>query len=248
MLGKIPLEQKNVFSANDKFKFECHRGLKCFGQCCRDINIFLTPYDVLRLKRKLNMSAREFLDEYTVPFTTEYTGFPVFLLKMREDCNLECPFVTEEGCRVYHARPWSCRMAPVDLRGEGEYCLAFDPLRCHGLNEDREWQVEEWMHDQGLKEYEPVESKFNQIPLKVKLTGREERDRQLVEVFFTTCYNLDRFREFISKRSFAEAFKVPREVIDRIKEDEVELLKFGIDWLTSGIDYKKAYKLMKKVK
>ena len=36
-----------------QFKFKCHPGIECFTQCCRDINIILTPYDIIRLKNKL---------------------------------------------------------------------------------------------------------------------------------------------------------------------------------------------------
>ncbi|MBE9544629.1 MAG: YkgJ family cysteine cluster protein, partial [Proteobacteria bacterium] len=27
---------------NSEFKFKCHKGVKCFTECCRDINIILT--------------------------------------------------------------------------------------------------------------------------------------------------------------------------------------------------------------
>jgi len=33
---------------DDTFTFACHPGVSCFNQCCRDVNIFLTPYDIIR--------------------------------------------------------------------------------------------------------------------------------------------------------------------------------------------------------
>ncbi len=44
------------------FRFACNPGVACFNECCRDLNQFLTPYDVLRLKRGLGLSSRQFLD------------------------------------------------------------------------------------------------------------------------------------------------------------------------------------------
>ena len=245
--GELSVRQ-GTFSAREKFKFLCHEGLKCFGKCCRDINIFLTPYDVLRIKNHLGLTSWEFLEQYTVLLTAGHSGFPVVIIKMREDADLACPFVTPAGCRIYSHRPWSCRMAPLDIRGEDSFRLAFDPSFCHGLMEDREWDAGEWMRNQGLENYDPVEGQFGRIPLELKLSGRKERDRQVLEVFYNTCYNIDLFREFISRKSFQYAFDVPRELIEKVAGDDTELLKFGIDWLVSGIDFKKAGKMMAKIK
>ena len=59
------------------FKFKCHPGVACFTECCRDINIILTPYDIIRLKNRLDLSSEEFLALYTEPQLLEKTGLPV---------------------------------------------------------------------------------------------------------------------------------------------------------------------------
>ena len=48
----------------DIFRFHCHTGVSCFTQCCQDVNIVLTPYDVLRMRRGLGISSGEFIDKY----------------------------------------------------------------------------------------------------------------------------------------------------------------------------------------
>jgi Fe-S-cluster containining protein len=240
--------RQGTFSARDKFKFLCHNGLQCFGKCCRDINIFLTPYDVLGIKKHLNITSWEFLEKYTVQLTAGHSGFPVVIIKMREDADLVCPFLTSAGCSIYSHRPWSCRMAPLDIRGEDAFRLAFDPSFCHGLMEDREWDAGEWMRDQGLEDYDPVGEQFSRIPLELKLSGRKDRDRQVMDVFYNTCYNLDLFRKLVSKNFFLYTFGIPRELIEKVAGDDIELLKFGIDWLLSGIEFKKAGKMMVKIK
>ena len=88
-----------------KFKFDCHPGVKCFTRCCKDINIILTPYDIIRLKNRLSLSSEEFLALYTEPQILEKTDLPVVMLKLLDvdDPDSEgeaCPFVRENGCLV----------------------------------------------------------------------------------------------------------------------------------------------------
>ena len=54
-----------VLSSADKFHFACHSELGCFTQCCRNITIFLTPYDIIRMKNSLRMPSDTFLKKQT---------------------------------------------------------------------------------------------------------------------------------------------------------------------------------------
>ena len=53
---------------DDTFKFACHPGVSCFNRCCGDVNIFLSPYDVLRMKKRLGMTSGDFLEQYASVF------------------------------------------------------------------------------------------------------------------------------------------------------------------------------------
>jgi hypothetical protein len=44
-----------------KFRFSCHPGVPCFTNCCRNMNIILTPYDIIRLKNRLGLTSDMFL-------------------------------------------------------------------------------------------------------------------------------------------------------------------------------------------
>ena len=44
------------------FRFRCHSALACFNQCCRNLNLFLYPYDVIRLRKALQMDSDRFLE------------------------------------------------------------------------------------------------------------------------------------------------------------------------------------------
>ncbi|MCL6635239.1 MAG: YkgJ family cysteine cluster protein [Peptococcaceae bacterium] len=222
-----------VLRIDDKFMFSCHPGLACFKKCCRDISIFLSPFDVLRLKNKLKVPSWEFLERYTIPFAAGRPGFPLVLIKMVAD-DLRCPFITEDGCGVYEERPWSCRMAPVEIRGAGLYGFCFDRSQCLGLQEDREQTVRQWMKEQGLEIYEKVEEFFKDIPSRIRLAGQEELDRQVMKAFHMACYDLDRFRRFIFETSFMGFYEVAEETAEKIKADDLALMQFGFAWLRSS--------------
>ena len=72
-------------TGESRFKFSCHKGVKCFTACCSNINIVLPPYDLLRLRKRLGMTAEEFIDTYCDIEILAKTLLPVITLKMRQD-------------------------------------------------------------------------------------------------------------------------------------------------------------------
>lgn len=218
----------------DKFRFSCHDKLSCFKQCCRDINIFLTPYDVLRMKKKLGLTSGEFLNTYTRILKAPRSGFPVVVIKMRED-NLVCPFITDYGCQVYDERPWSCRMAPVEIRGAGLYGIAFEKSYCLGLNETKEWTVQGWMENQGLSIYNEMEESFAEIPLKIKPTGNKKLDQVQMHMVLVGCYDLDRFREFLRQNPDLVIHQ-SKELGEEVVNNDVALMKFAFKWLADNLN------------
>ena len=47
-----------MLAENAKLQFRCHRNVKCWNACCSNIDIPLTPYDVLRLKKRLDAGGK----------------------------------------------------------------------------------------------------------------------------------------------------------------------------------------------
>lgn len=224
-----------VLDENSEFQFHCHDGLECFKQCCRDINIYLTPYDVLRMKNSLGLPSGEFLERYTLNVQAPHTGFTFVQIKMSEEDNLKCPFITGKGCQVYQERPWSCRIAPVDMLGAGKYSFIFESSRCHGLNEPKVQTIKEWIKDQGLEIYDEMEEGFNEISEHLKLSGDKVRDQKIGKLFFLACYDLDKFRSLLMKNPYVfEKMHLSQELIAEIRQDDVKLMKFGFKLLSSG--------------
>jgi len=70
---------------DDTFQFGCHPGVSCFNRCCGDVNIFLSPYDVLRLKKRLGMKSSDFLDQYALLPVQKDMRRPGVVLRRNDD-------------------------------------------------------------------------------------------------------------------------------------------------------------------
>ena len=98
------------------FSFACHPGVSCFNRCCHEIDVILTPVDILKMKTELNMSSDKFLTQYTTMQKLKGTGIPLVKLQMRENSNGACIFLDQKkGCSIYHTRPLVCRSYPLGL-------------------------------------------------------------------------------------------------------------------------------------
>jgi Fe-S-cluster containining protein len=238
-LKEAILKEYPRLSLDSEFSFKCHKDVPCFNACCGDVNIFLTPYDVIRLKNHLGITSGEFLSKYTLSPFDEHTKYPVILLKMEDNEKKSCPFVGEQGCTVYEDRPWPCRMYPLGMASpkddpqniqEGFYFVLKEDV-CQGHQEDNKYTVGEWLDDQGINDYNEIGELFKDITLHDFFQKGGQLEPQKMDMFFTACYNLDRFRDFIFQSTFMEKFEVDEETQALIKADDVELLKFGYRWI-----------------
>jgi len=233
------MENFKQLKRDAKFCFSCKKEYSCFNLCCTDTNIFLTPYDVLRMRSHLNISSEEFLEKYTIqPFTKEQK-LPVVLLKLLDDDKKHCPFVKEEGCSIYEDRPWSCRMYPIGLAsqktrseepGNEFYFLQSDDF-CEGHSSKQEWTIDSWMKNQGVEPYEQFSTLFREIVLHPSFDKGLDLSPQKMEMFHMVFYNIDKFRDFILNSTFLKRFEIAKKTLDGLKNDDIKLMEFGVDWL-----------------
>jgi uncharacterized protein len=237
------LKEYPRLSKDDKFKFACHSGVSCFNDCCGDVNIFLTPYDVLRLKNELGISSQDFLDKYTILPIDQNQKLPVVVLRMQDNEKKSCFFVSDQGCTVYNNRPWACRMYPLGLASPGEtaselneefYFLLKESV-CKGFNENKEQTIAEWINDQGIEDYTEFGDLYKDIYTHPYLEKAPELTPQKIDMFFLASYNLDKFRNMVFKSSFLVKFDVDADRLKKMEEDDEELLKFAFDWLRFAI-------------
>ncbi|MFZ5586749.1 MAG: YkgJ family cysteine cluster protein [Thermodesulfobacteriota bacterium] len=227
----------------DGFTFACHPGVPCFNQCCRRLTLWLTPYDALRLKRRLELTSQEFIERYA-EVETGQNGWPMPRLAMRaNDPERTCPFLGPDGCTVYEDRPGACRTYPLGRatkggRDGGPSEEAFFLVRedhCQGFAEGRRWTPAEWTKDQGLETYNHV----NDLFLPIITRQAPDPDPQVIarkmQMFMLACYDLESFRKFINSTRFRQVFAIPAQRLELAETNDLELLKLAFDWLRFAI-------------
>ena len=225
-------ETTKVLGLEDTFHFSCHPGIDCFSQCCQDINILLTPYDILRMKNHLEISSTEFLKTYTKTLYAPETALPAVQFKMNEESGKRCHFVSDQGCEIYQHRPWPCRMYPLDNSVDGGgFAPMVESSRCLGLKDDRTWQLQDWFQDQGLEPYNNWNQRFAELTEDENLTTWRKEHPGAVEIFYLASYDLDGFREQVFRQSLYEMVEQPPVDLDQLKTDDLALLDFAFIWL-----------------
>ena len=226
-------------SLEDLFCFSCSPDVPCFNACCRDLNQFLTPFDILRLKNQLGLSSEEFLAKYTNWHIGPETGLPIISLKPKDTQEMICPFVSKKGCMVYENRPSSCRTYPLvravsRSRQTGEITEQFMVLKephCHGFDHGKSQTVLQWIDQQEIAICNQINDKLmTLISLKNRLRPGplDEKSRNL---FILALYDLDNFRSQILNKGLLDGLDVDSALVDSALEDDIALLELGMEWI-----------------
>ena len=244
MLEEKILAEETRLGPDDTFKFRCHPGVSCFNTCCADVNIFLSPYDVLRLTERLGITSTEFLEKYALLPVQKDMNTPVVLLRMNDDEAKSCQFLTEDGCGVYTDRPWPCRMYPIGLatsrdtedgwRGERFYFLLKESS-CQGHQDEREITVQQWMDEQEVDAYDEWGEAFKELSLHKFFDDYGPLPPSKMEMFFNATYDLQKFREFVFGSTLLDRFDVDEDFIHQMQTSNEALLRFGFLWIRFAV-------------
>ncbi len=225
---------------DDEIQFHCHKDIACFNACCKSIDIQITPYDILRLKRHLGMSSSEFVARYTTPFAMDFHNMPGLKMNTKPGTS-ECVFLTAEGCSVYQDRPAACRYYALGSMGVRKKDSAtvediffmVKENHCLGHEEPRTLTVRQYREEQGCDEYDEHNRAWRDVILKKRSSGPtvgapSERSLQL----FDMCsYDMDSFCEFIQTDGFDEVFDLDGQTKKSLLENEELLLQFAFRFL-----------------
>jgi len=229
-----PIQPVNL-SLDDSLQFRCHKEIACFNECCKRIDLTLTPYDILRLKQRLGLTSKDFLAQYTVPYEMDAHGMPGVKIKTADD-NPACPFLSEQGCSVYEDRPTVCRYYALGLMSmrkqssstdESTYFLIKED-HCLGHNDPRTLTVRDYRQEQGVEHYDEMDQEWRQIVLKKRSSGPTvgKPSPRSFQFFFMVSYNQDALREFTQTQGFADVYDLTAEEFEQLKTDDIALFKF----------------------
>jgi len=237
MNNELP-EHFQPLADDKKFCFACHPGVPCFTECCRQLDLALTPYDVLRLKNRLKLHSGEFLEQYVIIEWEEGMIFPACFLTMVDDGSASCVFVTDQGCSVYEDRPGACRAYPVgrgaSRMGDGtvkeQFVLVKEP-HCRGFHEDPEQTAAGYFLDQGLATYNRFNDQLMELLQHPRIHFGFRPTKAQLDQYILALYNPDSFRqEMADDRISMNRPLSPMELTAMAGDDE-ELLQLGVRWL-----------------
>lgn len=229
-----------ALTADSKLRFRCHKGISCFNACCKAANVTLTPYDILRLKRRLGLGSSEFLRRHTVPFQMDADGLPGVKLKT-DEAGVCLQLAGDAGCAIYADRPTVCRYYPVALlalRKQGvpiaeERYSVVEEAHCKGHEEPREISVADYRAEQGCEAYDALNREWYQLILKKKSAGSAvgRPPEASLRLFFMASYDLDTFRRFVLSENFRNTYSLPDAVYREVEQDDEALLRFSYRFL-----------------
>jgi Fe-S-cluster containining protein len=99
------------------FSYQCNQ---C-GRCCHNQVITLSPYDVIRIARAMNISTGEAVRRYTIRRGSILRFLP----------EGGCSALEGTRCGIHRGRPLACRLYPLGIErtANGERLIALEPAR-----------------------------------------------------------------------------------------------------------------------
>lgn len=228
-------ETRTAVSLESSFRFRCHPGLACFNRCCREATLILSPYDLLRLSKRLNLTTGEFLRRHTRREEEAASGLPLVLVKSARTGG--CPFLGEAGCTVYSDRPAACRLFPL---AQGSELTALGPVDhlflrrldyCQGFTGEAAWTAATWQADQGFPGFDRPRRPWLRLLMQQALSGRAPLDDRILSQFYLMAYDLDAFRTFVFESAFLAVQGLTPEEAAPLRTDDEALLRFNAAYL-----------------
>lgn len=221
----------------DSFTFSCHRAVKCFTDCCRMLELALTPYDALRLRKATGLTSGQLLESHIITEQDPGEPFPRFYLTMVDDGRASCVFVTEQGCAVYEHRPAACRAYPLGravMRQENgtmeEHFVLMREDHCLGFQEPINQNALMYSKDQELLTYNRFNDAIATILQHDSIRKGFIPSAKQIDLFILALYNIDSFRALAQNDQLDAVTLSPAEK-NRLLQDE-ELFLFAVDWLS----------------
>jgi Fe-S-cluster containining protein len=246
----------------DTFEFRCHKGVSCWNRCCHGADITLTPSDILRLRKHFNMTAPDFLAQYTVPAFFAKTALPVAKIKMGgEDGKGACPFMNSDGCSVYQARPQTCRYYPLGLISmkmkespeKEDFHFLVKEEHCKGHAETQTQSVAQYREQQGVLTAEAVDRGWVDILMKMASWSSvggplgKAPTPQTQKMFFMATTDVEAFRSFVFGTRFLETYEIDAMALDDVKQDDEAALHLAFDWLKNVLFHEPTIALKEQV-
>jgi len=236
--GQLPENFRQV-SQDQQFCFSCHPAVPCFTECCRQLDLALSPYDVLRLKNRLGIHSGEFLEQYVIVEWDERLVFPQCYLTMVDDGRASCIFLSSRGCQVYEDRPGACRAYPVgrgaslcdEQQQATELYVLIEETHCRGFDEPTFHTPQNYLREQGMTDYFKFDDAIMSLLQHKKVREGFRPNSSQLDQYILALYNLDLFRQEMSDGRISMHSPLTPAQLQGLAGDEEQLLLLGLCWL-----------------
>ncbi len=189
-----------TIGVDDKFRFSC----KQCGKCCTDReDILLSPFDLFRAAKKLDMTPDEFVNEYCDSYVGDTSKMIIVRLMPRGSIK-RCPLLRDRKCSIHDAKPMVCAMFPIgrgfklDPKKPGAEQISAESIRfifngAHCGNAE-EHTVREWFTSFGI----PIKDEFfiewqkviSEIGDATKYAEKVCSNDEVLNLIYTAIYGL----------------------------------------------------------
>ncbi|MDD3362684.1 MAG: YkgJ family cysteine cluster protein [Hespellia sp.] len=146
---------------DEKFKFHC---TQC-GDCCSNReDILLSPQDLFRISKKLNMKPETVLMAYAEAYIGDNSRLPIVRL-LPAGANKRCSLLDGCKCVVHDAKPAMCAMFPIGRileRKDGKTSFIFCYMNPKCGDDSEVHTVREWFESFGIPLDDPYFKEWSQ--------------------------------------------------------------------------------------
>jgi len=187
------------YRANDLVKANSN-GCKNCSDCCRGMgkSIILDPFDVFNIKKAMNLSFMELLEDYIELNIVDGLILPNIRMN-KED---KCSFLNNEGrCSIHGVRPGFCRLFPLGrIYEEDGFSYFLQVNECSNKNLTKV-KVKSYIGVNNIKEYEEfilsyhrILKHYEEVVDKVDENEEKEISMKFLKDYFIADFN-DFFKE-----------------------------------------------------
>lgn len=238
MNDELPCQVRPV-KPEETFAFCCHRRVSCFTECCRELELALTPYDVLRLRRATALHSARLHERYIIEEQEPSAPFPSFYLTMVDDGRASCVFVRPEGCSIYPNRPGACRTYPLGrgtVKHENilheQFVLLREP-HCRGFEQESVQTAQTYMKSQELAPYNRFNDLLAEITQHEQIRRGMRPSAEQIRRYKLALFDLDTFREKLHRNEFDIPAGLHYQPLD--DSDDENLLEFSMKWIKNQL-------------
>jgi uncharacterized protein len=229
----LPAGPCRPIGRHEAFSFACHRKVDCFTRCCHELELAVTPYDVLRIKQATGLSSAVVLARYVIIEQEADDIFPRMYLTMVDDGAASCVFLGNNGCSIYHHRPGACRMYPLGratVKSETDldehFVLLHEP-HCLGFHQQLLTTAHSYLQSQELAPYIRFNDRLTEITQHDRVKQGMRLSERQCRAFILALYDIDSFRTGLLTGEIAGNPIAENSLL----HDDEALLDYGLHWI-----------------